>query len=169
MNNLNFEISSFNPKEKSDEENSEFTKYCKHLFDCKDDFKYLSFTGIKHTDELYEFWRESFDPAHKEYLVVKDGLKIVGLCIITKDILDKFEVIGLIVDPNYRRKNIATQLLIATEQNAIKYGFKSIIVKVFSDNKAMLINVMKLGYKVINIEYHKRFDGEDLLTLVKYL
>ena len=161
------EISSFNPKEKSDEENNRFTDCCKHLFDNEDDFKYLSFTGIKHTDDLHDYWRKSFDPANKEYLVVKDNLEIIGLCIIIKDILDKFEILGLIVDKNYRRKNIATKLLLAAEKKAAEYGFKAVHLKVFCDNQAMLINVIKLGYKPIIIEHHKRYDGEDLLTLVK--
>lgn len=50
MENFRYEISSFNPKEKSFEENNSFTDYCKLLFDNKDDFKYLSFTGIRHTE-----------------------------------------------------------------------------------------------------------------------
>jgi len=164
-----YEICGFNPKVASDEENEKFTNWCKYLFDKEDDFKFLSFTGIKHTAELHTYWRESFDPANKEYLIVKDGLNFVGLCIIIKDILDKFEILGLIVDPDYRRKNIASQCLLTAEKKALKYGFSAVHVKVFCDNVAMLTSVIKLGYKPINIEYHKRYDGEDLLSLVKYL
>lgn len=169
MENFRYEISSFNPKEKSLEENKCFTDCCKSLYNNKDDFKYLSFTGIKFTDELHDYWRESFNPSNKEYLIVKENFKFIGLCIIVKDILDKFEILGLIVDANYRRKNIATRCLLAAAKKAEQYGFKAVHLKVFCDNKAMLINVIKLGYKPINIEYHKRYDGEDLLTLVKYL
>lgn len=169
MENIKYEISSFSPKNATDEENEKFTNCCKYLFDNDDDLKYLSFTGIKHTDELHSYWRESFDPVNKEYLIAKDGSNIVGLCIIIKDILDKFEVLGLIVDADYRRKNIATRCLVAAEKKAAKYGYRAVHLKVFCDNKAMLLNVIKLGYKPVNIEYHKRFDGEDLLSLVKYL
>ncbi|NLG39603.1 MAG: GNAT family N-acetyltransferase [Fibrobacter sp.] len=169
MENYKYEISNFNPKVASDEENAKFTNCCKNLFDNEKDFKYLSFTGIKHTDELHSYWRETFDPANKEYLIVKDGLNIVGLCIIIKDISEKFEILGMIVDADYRRKNIATRCLLAAEKKAAKYGFRAVHLNVFCDNKAMLINVIKLGYKPTNIEYHKRYDGEDLLSLVKYL
>lgn len=169
MENFKYEISSFNPKDASIEENDNFTNCCKYLFDNEDDFKYLSLTGIKHTDELHNYWRESFDPANKEYLIVKDDLNIIGLCIIIKDITDKFEILGLIVNAGYRRKNIATRCLLAAEKKAAKSGFKAVHLKVFCDNRAMLMNVIKLGYKPININYHKRYDGEDLLTLVKYL
>ena len=52
MENFTYKIYSFNPKESSDDENIIFTNCCKYLFDNKDDFKYLSFTGIKHTDKI---------------------------------------------------------------------------------------------------------------------
>jgi hypothetical protein len=65
--------------------------------------------------------------------------------------------------------NVATKLLLTAEKKAAIYGFKSVHVNVFCDNKAMLVNVIKLGYKPVTIEYHKRYDGEDLLSLVKFL
>lgn len=168
MDTFEFMIDCFNPKEKSVDENKEFTYYCNHLFNQGDTFKYLSFTGIKYTEKDYDSWRETFDPDTKEYLIVKDSSKIIGLCIIMKDPFDKFEISGLIVDAEYRRKSIASRLLVKAESNAKKYGFNAVHLAVFCDNTPMLINVLKLGYKPVKIDYHKRYDGEDLLTLVKY-
>lgn len=169
MKNFPYRISSFNPCEKSAEENSEFNEQCKRLFDNGDDFRYLSFTGIKYTLKQFDFWTRTFDPETKEYLIAEDNTKIVGLCIIIRDVLDKFEVLGLVVDAGFRRKSIATQLLLTAESRARNHGFKSIHLKVFCDNRAMLINVIKLDYKPVGIEYRKRYDGEDIMSLVKYL
>ncbi len=169
MENFSYRISSFNPNDKSVKENREFNAECRRLFDNEEEFKYLSFTGIKFTPKQFDLWSRSFDPETKEYLIAKDHSKIVGLCIIIKDALEKFEVSGLVVDAGYRRKNIATTLLLTAERRAREYGFKAVHLKVFCDNKAMLISVIKMGYKPIGIEYHKRYDGEDILSLVKYL
>lgn len=39
----------------------------------------------------------------------------------------------------------------------------------FYDNQAILMNVIKLGYKPINIEFHKRYDDENIFTLANLL
>lgn len=73
------------------------------------------------------------------------------------------------VDPRFQGRGAGGMLLRAAEDNAKEKGFKAIDIVVFADNRIMLPLIIRRGFKPVRMEYRKRFDGEDVLYLKKYL
>ncbi len=163
-----FTIESYNPLECCEKTNLKFIHDCKNLYLQNRNLNYLLHTGIMFSDEQSAEWQRSFDPNKKEYLVIKEEGIVIALAIIFKNNMDNFKLDALVVDENYHRQGIATFLINKTFETAKSLGFKSVETEVYADNQPMLINVISKGFKPIKIDYHKRFDGEDLIILKKY-
>lgn len=69
----------------------------------------------------------------------------------------------------WRKLGVGQQLVTTAIRQAREKGVKAVDAAVFADNKRMLSLMIKHDFKPVRIEYHKRFDGEDIVYLKKCL
>lgn len=102
------------------------------------------------------------------YAATSPGNEIIGISTFKSDSVKIYEIIGIVVDVNYQNRGIGKALINKGIEIAREKGFKAVDISVFADNKAMLILLIKMDFKPIKIEYHARFDGEDIIHLKRY-
>ncbi len=166
MNNIT--ISKFD-KESTLDLIEEFKSGYLKLLNDPENIKYLSFSGIHFSEEQVHEWLSSIVSKHIEYHLVWHDDHIIAVAAVQKNREFNYEIIALVVDKKYRHNKVGSRLLDFTEQDAIDCGFKAIRFGVFCDNQPMLITAIKRGYKPVRMEYHTRYDGEDMLWFKKYL
>ena len=133
------------------------------IFNSPENLKYLSLTGELFTKEQVHSWVYGLiETSDIKYVFAEVEGNIVGIIvlkIITKSII---EIYGLGVDINYKRKGVASKLLIAVINS---YSSTTIIAKVFEDNIPMISFLSKNGFIFIENSVEVRNDG---VKLVKY-
>ena len=131
---------------------------------------FLSFTNILFAREIIEKWLIQARQAGIEYYAACDeGGSIVGILTIRFNTIEAFEILAVVVDNSYRNMGVGSLLLETAMGKAKEKGFKTVEVAVFSDNRNMLSFAVKNYFKPVKIEYRKRFDGEDIVYLKRYL
>ena len=133
-----------------------------------DDLQYLSFSNIPFSKELVQGWVKESKLSGVEYYVAESS-RIEGILIVRFHPIETFEILGLVVDEASRGKGIGSRLVDTALETAEEKGFKAVDVAVFADNKKMLSLVIGKDFKPVRIEYHKRFDGEDVVYLKRTL
>jgi len=121
------------------------------------------------TEKQVKEWNNSSDPDRKEYFFIRENNNVIALAIIIKESIDNFKLDCLVVDEEHVRKGLASKLMTHIEITASELGFQVIETEVYADNQPMLITVISKGFKPIKVDCHRRFDGEDLIVLKKYL
>lgn len=140
------------------------------LFNDKENLIYLSFTNIPFTKEMVENWMHESKQSGVEYYVAQEeNGNYIGIMPVRFNTIEAFEIISMVVDKSYRNKGVGSLFLKTALDKAKEKGFKSVKVDVFADNKNMLSLLIKNDFKLMGIEYNKRFDGEDLVHLKNYL
>lgn len=162
-----YDIEIFNPNNQSESNLNWFVNNCRNLYTQNDNIKYLLHSGIMFTDEQSKEWLKDHDNNTKNYIIIKENNKMIALSIVHKNNMENYKLDSLVIDDSYLRKGISRRILNYIFEDVKDSGFKSIDTEVYADNIPMLTNVIKRGFKPIKIEYHKRFDGEDLIVLRK--
>lgn len=140
------------------------------LFNNDENLQYLSFTNIPFSIDMIKNWLKDGKQSGVEYYVaLGDNENIVGILTIQFNTVEIFEILSVVVDNRYRNIGVGNLLLKKVIEKAKEKGFKSVDIAVFADNRSMLSLVIKNYFKPVKIEYRKRFDGEDIVYLKKYL
>jgi ribosomal protein S18 acetylase RimI-like enzyme len=140
------------------------------LYNDERNLLFLSFTNIPFAREVVENWLIQARQGGVEYYTAcDDGGNIIGILTIRFNTIEAFEILAVAVDGRYRHRGIGSLLLETAMARAKEKGFKTVDVAVFADNRDMLSLAVKNYYKPVKIEYRKRFDGEDLVYLRRYL
>ncbi|MGE5633396.1 MAG: N-acetyltransferase family protein [Caulobacteraceae bacterium] len=140
------------------------------LFNDNENLPYLSFTNIPFEKDTVQNWISEASQAGVEYYIALDeNDKIIGILTIRINKVEVFEIMAVVVNSHYRNKGVGRLLIDKAVQKASEKGFKSIDVAVFADNKNMLSLMIKNKFKPYKIENRKRFDGEDIVYLKRYL
>ena len=140
------------------------------LFNEKESLKFLSKSNLPFDSYTISTFLKNAPSEEVEYYVaISPDKDIIGISAFESDLIKGFEVIGAVVDKNYRFKGIGMALISKGIKVAKEKGFKAVDISVFADNKAMLILLIKMDFKPVKIENHARFDGEDLIHLKRYL
>jgi RimJ/RimL family protein N-acetyltransferase len=138
------------------------------IWNDKKNLPFLSFTGIAFSRTQVEAWVLSLEGTSPiQYLYVEDKDQIIGVAVIQIDPLSGIEILGLGIDEGSKRKGVATYLLNEITDISRNNGFKSIDAKVFSDNKPMLLFLLKNDFVIVDLEHGKRYDGMDIVRLKK--
>jgi len=147
-----------------------FIKAFLELFNEKDNLLYLSFTNIPFEKETVQNWISQASQSGVEYYIAyEENDKIIGILTIRINPVEVFEIMAVVVNGHYRNMGVGKLLIDKSAQKALEKGFKSIDVAVFADNKKMLSLMIKNEFKPYKIENRKRFDGEDIVYLKRYL
>lgn len=140
------------------------------LFNEKGSLRFLSPSGIPFdSNTISAFLKNAPSEEVDYYVAISSDDDIIGLSAFKNDSTKGFEIIGAVVHETYRLKGIGKELIDKGINVAKEKGFKAVDISVFADNKAMLILLIKMDFKLIKIENHTRFDGEDLIHLKRYL
>jgi ribosomal protein S18 acetylase RimI-like enzyme len=151
---------------------SDFNKLNELLAKCLDDndsFKFLSYSLIKFDKKTIESLTENHKENGIDYLVYEGGDLFSGVLAYKKKIFQGFELFLLAVDKDYQKKGIGQNLINECVKIAVNDKFKSIDSFVFADNKEMLKLLIKNNFRPIDIQFHARADGMDLIKLRKYI
>jgi len=140
------------------------------LFNDNDNLSFLSLSNLPFdSNTITYFLKNSYAEEVEYYKAISSDNKIIGISSFESDLVKGFQLIGIVVDTDYRHEGIGRALINKGIEVALEKGFKAIDISVFADNKPMLILLLKLDFKIVKIDYHARFDGEDLIYLKKYL
>ena len=140
------------------------------LFNDNDNLGFLSLSNLPFdTNTITSFLKNSYAEEVEYYTAISSDNRIIGISSFESDLIKGFQLIGIVVDTEYRYEGIGRALIDKGIEVAQEKGFKALDISVFSDNKPMLILLLKLDFKITKIDYHARFDGEDLIYLKKYL
>ncbi len=140
------------------------------LFNKDENLRFLSLSNLPFDPyTIAAFLKNSSAEDVTYYVAVSPDSNIIGISTFENDLIKGFQLIGIVVDDGYRHEGIGRSLIDKGIESAREKGFKAVDISVFADNKAMLILLLKMDFKIVKIDYHARFDGEDLICLKKYL
>jgi ribosomal protein S18 acetylase RimI-like enzyme len=139
------------------------------FLDDRESFKFLSYSLIKFDKETIEGLTNQHKENGIDYLVYdKDGV-FSGILAIKRKQSQGFELFLLAVDRNNQKTGIGQSLINECISIALKEKYKCIDSFVFADNKNMLRLLIKNDFRPVNIQFHARADGMDLIKLRKYI
>ena len=93
-------------------------------------------------------------------LGLEDTDRLVACVVITDD-TRKGWINRLAVDPDYRRQDLAAQLIVEAEQALREKGIHVFAALIEHENVASLTLFQREGYKTHNVVYVSKRDGED--------
>jgi GNAT superfamily N-acetyltransferase len=156
------------PQENANESNLLKT-FLTQTYTIPDVQRYITYTLRPFSEKVIDKWLAThLDENVHYYVFLKDGV-IAGLALGEENEEDGYELVGLMVLPDYQGTGIGRALIDHVIQVAKSANWTSILVRVFADNKRMLKLVIDEGFVPIQIDYHKRADGADVVQLKKYL
>jgi ribosomal protein S18 acetylase RimI-like enzyme len=140
------------------------------LFNEKENLKLLSFTNLPFdSNTITSFLKNTAFKDVAYYVVISSYGDIIGISAFECDLIKGFNIIEVVVDTEYRGFGVGSSLINKGIELAEEKGFKAVDINVFTDNKPMLILLLKMDFKIVKIDHHTRCDGEDLIYLKKYL
>ncbi len=154
------------------EDKSDFDKLTDLLakcLDCNDSFKFFSYSLIKFDRKTIERLTEKHKENGIDYIIYETNNLFSGVLAYKKNKLQGFELYLLAVDKDNQKKGIGQSLINECIRIAANDNFKSIDSFVFADNKHMLRLLIKNEFRPIDLQFHARADGVDLIKLRKYL
>ena len=123
---------------------------------------------IEKIKELGKLINSSFDKVNNIEELIKDN-KIIGYYdndilvgfLIYEQVYEIIDLLYIVVEPIYRRKNIGTELINYLIQNK---KFEKIMLEVRCDNSSAIKLYKKFNFKIINIR-EKYYDGQDAYVM----
>ena len=137
------------------------------LFNDPQNLLFLSYTGIEFSRVLVSGWLEESGNSGVEYYTVWDQDEVVAILCIRYQPVETFEILSVVVDSGCRKRGLGGTLTETALKRAKELGFQAAEVRVFADNRDMLSLMIKNSFKPVKIEYHARYDGEDIVLLKK--
>ena len=98
------------------------------------------------------------------YLGAWGTSRLLGFAVLTAK-EKKAALANLVVLPLYRRRGIATQLLLGMSETALSLEFNRMILSVRVGNKGAMAFYKKSGFRLVCMERNYYSDGEDALEL----
>jgi len=142
------------------------------LLKCLDNdeyYKFLSYSLIKFDKKAIENLTKNHKENGIDYIVYEKNDLFSGVLAYKKNKFQGFELFLLAVDKDKQKKGIGQDLINECIKIAANDNFKSIDTFVFADNKKMLRILIKNDFRPVDMQFHARADGMDLIKLRKYL
>lgn len=123
---------------------------------------------IEKIKELGKLINSNFDKVNNIEELINDN-KIIGYYdndilvgfLIYEQLYEIIDLLYIVVEPIYRRKNIGTELINYLIQNK---KFEKIMLEVRCDNSSAIKLYKKFNFKIINIR-EKYYDGQDAYVM----
>lgn len=139
------------------------------LDDQAESFNFLSYSLIKFDRKTIEELTKQHEESGIDYLVYEKERDFLGLLVIKRNQSQGFELFLLAVNKNNRKAGIGQSLINECIRIALSENYKCVDSFVFADNKNMLRLLIKNDFLPVDIQYHARADGMDLIKLRKYI
>ena len=141
------------------------------IWNVPENLRFLSFTQIPFEEHTVIGWFSNHISLGGHYYAAteKDQSKISGIAAVKINLVEGFEIIGIGVRPESKRKGIATKLIEHTLFIAADHGFKAVEAGVLTDNVAMLRLLLSMSFVPVRMDYNRRCDGQDTLHMKKIL
>lgn len=117
-----------------------------------------NFDHVFHLDEM-------LDDAYTKVIVYENNEKILGFLIATH-IYETCDILSIIVDPEYRRKGIASNLITYLISDCGEQ-LKLVTLEVASKNEAAIELYEKFGFEKIHTRNHYYPDGDDAYLMAR--
>jgi len=137
--------------------------------DYEDSFKFLSYSLIQFDKKAIESMTENHKKNGIDYIVYETNDLFSGVLAFKKNKFQGFELFLLAVDKDNQKKGIGQSLINECLKIVANENFKSIDSFVFADNQNMLRLLIKNDFRPIDIQFHAKADGMDLIKLRKYI
>jgi ribosomal protein S18 acetylase RimI-like enzyme len=150
------------------EDRSDFSKLTDLLIRCLNDeesFRFLSYSLIEFDKESIENMTTNHKENGIEYIISEVDDQFSGVLAYKKDRLHGFELYLLAVDREKRKKGIGQDLINECMKVASEESFRNVDSFVFADNKDMLRLLIKNDFRPVDIQFHARADGMDLIRM----
>lgn len=103
------------------------------------------------------------------YFAVMANDRIVALSVLQAAPAERFEILGMAVQPEFQGRGIGRKLIDNAAIIARWDGFPGIRATVFSDNRRMMTLLLRSGFQVSDVSEAARADGTDLVELCRDL
>lgn len=134
-----------------------------------DSFRFLSYSLINYDKETIEGLTNHHRENGIDYLVSENEGLFSGVLVVKRKQSHTFELFLLVVNKDDQKTGIGQSLINECLNLALIEKFKTIDSFVFADNKNMLRLLIKNEFRPVDIQYHARADGMDLIKLRKYI
>jgi ribosomal protein S18 acetylase RimI-like enzyme len=154
------------------ENKSDFNKLTEFLLKClnnDDFFTFLSYSWIRFDKDTIENMTKNHKENGIEYIVNDTGRLFSGVLAYKANRFQGFELFLLAVDKDHQKKGVGQNLINECVNIAINDSYNAIDSFVFADNKKMLGLLIKNEFRPIDMQFHARADGMDLIKLRKYI
>jgi len=145
-------------------EKDAFTKAYLNIFNSPENLKYLSFSNIPFSQDMIINWVNGLnEKSDVRYRIAVYEKQIIGISVLKINPLLGFELLGLAVHTDFKRRGVGMKLL----NDCIKCstGYKSIDAIVFTDNKPMLAMLIKNDFYPLTMKNEFRFDGVNTILM----
>lgn len=131
---------------------------------------FLSFTGKLFTENIVKNWIYGLkEQSVMKYYTAVENEQVIGIIVLKSDVINGFEICGIGVNTNWKRKKIGSRLIETAIEKAKQEKFKSIETLVFCDNKSMLMLALKYNFQPFRIDTGMRYDGMNIVALKKII
>lgn len=154
------------------ENKTDFDKLTDSLYkylDNNESLKFMSYSLIKFDKEKIEEGTQKHRENGIDYIVFENDGIFTGVSAIKRSKFEGFELLLLIVNGDNRKTGVGQSLINECIKIAVTENYKCVDSLVFADNKNMLRLLIKNDFRPINIQFHARADGMDLVKLRKYI
>lgn len=136
---------------------------------CSESFKFLTTSLVEFdTTDIEGILEEQMNNG-VEFLVYENGDHFDGLLLCKSSKWEGFELFLLVVNSHSQNKGIGQQLISQCIDMAENTCYQSVDASVYSDNKRMLRLLIKNDFRPIDIKFHVRADGMDMIKLRRYI
>ena len=139
------------------------------IWNDSENIRFLTLTLQPFKEEITGSWFKNHMNYYCRYFIVQDNSDKILAISAVKINLEGFEIIGLGVKPNAKGKGIGSSLISHAITLASSLGYKAVDCSVVVDNIKMLRLLLQFEFTPIEIMYHARADGVDLMQMKRYL
>jgi ribosomal protein S18 acetylase RimI-like enzyme len=139
------------------------------IWNAAENHKHLSFNKHLIEMETVTAWLHRHIAHHiSYYCAIDEESQILGLSVIQEHPTGGLRSLGIAVRPENKHQGIGSKLIEHLVAYVKQHEYGCVEAQVFADNVRMLRLLLKYGFMPARMEFHKRYDGMDLVFM-KYL
>ena len=124
---------------------------------------YLSLNGLLLTEAHFRTWFSTHADDGIRYFAAVDAAEIKGVSVLQTTKIENAELMVLAIRPVAQGQGIGGSLLDHALQTVRVQGYRTLLVKVFADNRIMQRLLLSRAFQPIRMEHHGRWDGGDMV------
>lgn len=140
------------------------------IWNARENHRFLSFTGQPFFEPQVRGWFAGHLSSGIRYFAAMDQIgQIRAIVVVKANRLEGYEILGLGVSPDNKRKGFGNRLVDYSVDVARAEGYRAVDTAVFATNAPMLRLLLGRRFVPVRMAYHLGPAGEDLVHLRCYL